>query len=182
MAVKQLKNGKFTSSFIQNHEFETEQGARYQDDIETRIASGQVDVAEGALAKLSPSEIKALHLRQSGQESLEADRARSEAVAAEFFAEHREIISAPGTEGFANGNAFRTFFKLRDKQSWNANDLEMAYGELLDKGLLHIDKSVKIAKPVDESERWISPLDGDSQNAARISRINFDSILAGNKY
>src|SRR5580692_3990045 len=175
MAVKQSRNGKYTSSFIQNHEFETEQGARYQDDIETRIASGQVDAAEAALAKLSPAEIKALYLRTSGQESLEADRSRSEAVAAEFFAEHKEIISAPGTEGFANGNAFRTYFKLRDKQSWDAHDLENAYSDLVDKGLLHIDKSVRIAKPVDESERWISPLDQDSQNAARISRINFDS-------
>ena len=167
MAVKQVREGWIST--LTGRVYDSEKACRHYDDNEALRARAQNDPAEAALAKLSTEEIKAIALVGSASVVAQANAEQNKQTFGAWLEEHPEFVK-DGEPGYANGNAMETFLRLEGKESWTDSDLDNAYAEMRDRGMLHIDKKVKPAKVEDPSERYISPLDTQDLEMRRIDK------------
>jgi hypothetical protein len=156
MAVKQI--GSEFYSTLTSYSYTSRQAAEHYDNLEKR-RSRAASEGDKLLESLSADQIKSLSLAMSAKIDEVQNRGYGQEVAAEWFEQNPEVISA-GEAGHANGVAMNVYLKSQGREfPYSKHDLDNAYSALQELGVIAIDDSKRPKAKDPAPNENVSPLD-----------------------
>jgi hypothetical protein len=165
MSVKKVGTFRWHST-LADQDYDSEEAARHYDNLE-RMKSSPESAGSKILDSLSTEQIKSLATEMIAQADQVEGNRNWQQVQKEFVANNPDFVANP-----ANGSALAAVLVERGKLDPSGvylgtmADMQDAFIELAEKGVLQLREGARLPKRVDEAEAYTLPIE-ELQRRAR---------------